>query len=246
MEDREEALRQILQDFLRDIKALLQAHGLEVPVELEDTPTPTASETGMTEEQMSVFFSYVRTHLFRDTKGKPRLTQSQVDGMKSILKGLHRFNIPRSWAAYVLATAFHETAQRMQPVREGLNASDAWRRRNLRYYPWYGRGHVQLTWEDNYRKADRELGLGGTLLANADRALEPDISVEIMIRGMIEGWFSGDNRGRHTLERHLTNRDTATRAQFQQARRIVNLMDRNDLIAGQALHFQTALTNAGY
>jgi putative chitinase len=127
-----------------------------------------------------------------------------------------------------------------------LSASDAWRKKNLRYYPWYGRGHVQLTWEDNYRRADRELGLGGTLVENADRALEPDISVKIMIRGMVNGWFSGDANGRHTLQRHLPNGAIATREQFRQARRIVNLMDRADLIAGHAMIYQEALRKAGY
>ena len=52
--------------------------------------------------------------------------------------------------AYVLATAYHETAHTMKPVREAFWLSEGWRRDNLRYYPWYGRGYAQLTWRRNY------------------------------------------------------------------------------------------------
>jgi len=241
MTDREIALRLAIEQFITELKAILEDLGTEEAPKQE-------GQGDVIVERMDLarFFAAIRTSLFRDSAGRPRLTAAQVSGMEDILKGLRKHDVPRSWAAYVLATAYHETAQRMQPVREGLNASDSWRRRNLRYYPWYGRGHVQLTWEENYRRADRELGLNGTLVADADRALEPEISVAVMIRGMLNGWFSGDKSGRHTLARHLPNVDTATREQFRQARRIVNLMDKADLIAGQAILFQNALTEAGY
>src|SRR4029079_15992876 len=81
--------------------------------------------------------------------------QRQVDGMTAILdQWEQRFPAadPR-WLAYMLATAFQETNQTMQPVREAYWLSEEWRRRNLRYYPFYGWGYVQLTWEANYRRA---------------------------------------------------------------------------------------------
>lgn len=190
---------------------------------------------------LATFFNEVRHDPFNG-----RLSASQVAGMEAKLKVFKEHGLPISWAAYAMATSFHETAQRMQPVREGLSASDSWRRRNLRYYPWYGRGDVQLTWEDNYKKADRELGLNGALVENLDLALDPDISAKIMTRGMLEGWFSGDKNGRHTLARHLPSEGEASRGQFKQARRIVNLMDKADMIAGYAVRFQSALKKAGY
>ncbi|MCK9378318.1 MAG: TIGR02594 family protein, partial [Syntrophobacterales bacterium] len=56
-------------------------------------------------------------------------------------------------SAYVLATTEWETGHTFKPVREAYWHDEEWRRRNLsRYYPYYGRGYVQLTWEDNYRK----------------------------------------------------------------------------------------------
>jgi putative chitinase len=232
--NKEEQIQQLVAEFTRQLMEVLSG--------LQAVPVAPAEATDPLERlDLAAFFGAIRPRpLFA------RLTTAQMNGHKDILRGMKKMGVPLSWAAYILATAYHETAQKMQPVREGLNASDAWRRRNLRYYPWYGRGHVQLTWEENYRRADQELGLGGALVANADLALQPDISVEVMVRGMLKGWFSGDRNGRHTLERHLPNRTNATRAQFKQARRIVNLMDRADLIAGHALVYQEALRKAGY
>jgi hypothetical protein len=225
MDPQEEVLRRIVEEFVKELLAVLGE------VKQEPTTIPTSSL------DLSAFFNAVRKPLFS------RLTASQVEGHEQIIKVMQERNVPLPWAAYILATAYHETAKKMQPVREGLNASDAWRKKNLRYYPWYGRGHVQLTWEENYKKADKELRLGGALAKNADLALDPEISAEVMVRGMIDGWFSGDKKGRHTLARHIT---TGTKAQFRNARRIVNLMDKADLIAGHAMVYQEALTKAGY
>lgn len=174
-----------------------------------------------------------------------KLTAGQVRGMEAKLKAFKAAGFPLSHASYAFATSYHETAGRMLPVREGLSVSDAWRKKNLRYYPWYGRGDVQLTWRENYAKADRELGLDGGLVKNLDLALDPDVSARILVEGMREGWFSGDKTGPHTLSRHLPSPE-GTRAEFKQARRIINLMDKADLIAGHAVKFQDALKKAGY
>ena len=174
-----------------------------------------------------------------------RLTKGQVSGMEAKLKAFKEAGFPVSHAAYALATSYHETATRMLPVRERLNASDRWRKANLRYYPWYGRGDVQLTWKENYEKADKELGLSGALVKDPDLALDPMVSAKVLVRGMAEGWFSGDKIGRHTLVRHLPS-PVGTKAEFKQARRIINLMDKADLISGHAMAFQEALRKAKY
>ena len=229
----EEALKAIIEDFIKEVLVLLS--GLK-----EEQDAPEIVVEAPKEIDLKTFFDHIRKPLFG------RLTAKQVSGHENIIKAMKKHDVPVSWAAYILATAYHETAKKMQPVREGLNASDAWRKRNLRYYPWYGRGHVQLTWRENYVKADQKLNLGGKLIKNADLALDPDISAEILVLGSLEGWFSGDKKGRHTLARHLPNKNTATRTQFRQARRIINLMDKADLIAGHALVYQESLKKAGY
>ena len=73
--------------------------------------------------------------------------------------------------AYVLATVQWETAQTFRPVREAFWLSEDWRRRNLRYYPYYGRGFVQITWKNNYEKYSKLLGVD--LVNNPDLAMEP-------------------------------------------------------------------------
>ncbi|MBP1884716.1 glycoside hydrolase family 19 protein [Sinorhizobium mexicanum] len=132
-----------------------------------------------------------------------RLTQGQVDGMSAILDEWE-LRLPDGdprWLAYMLATTFHETARQMTPVKEAYWLSEAWRRRNLRYYPYYGRGYVQLTWRDNYRRAGGHVG--DNLADNPDLALRPDYAAAIMFVGMGEGWFRGDSGGRHSLARYF-------------------------------------------
>lgn len=226
--EKEEAIQRLLADFLEDLKEILG----EVKA---------ASPETIVEEKYDkkIFFDEIRRSLFK------RLTIAQVEGIEAKMEAFVDAKFPLSWAAYALATSYHETAGRMVPVREGLNASDDWRKRKLRYYPWYGRGDVQLTWESNYRKADKELGLNGALIRNPDVALDKDVSARVMVRGMTEGWFSGDRSGKHTLVRHLPENE-GTFEQFRQARRIINLMDKAELIANHALKFQDALKKAEY
>lgn len=181
----------------------------------------------------SAFFAAPLDRLFG-----ARLKPGQVSGCEAILAAMT--GTPLAHCAYALATAFHETARTMQPVREAWWLSEAWRKRNLRYWPWYGRGYVQLTWQANYRRADAELELGGSLVADPDRALEPEIAARIMRRGMVEGWFTT-----HTLARHLPDR-LGTGEQFEAARRIINGTDRAKPIAHQALQFQDALVAGGW
>lgn len=53
------------------------------------------------------------------------LTQEQVDGTNVILAAPEARGWDRRWLAYSLATAWHETGGRMQPVEENLNYSAA-------------------------------------------------------------------------------------------------------------------------
>lgn len=168
-------------------------------------------------------------------------TQTQVDGCNALLAAMGAARWPISWAAYGLATAWHETAANMQPVREAYWLSEEWRKAHLRYFPWYGRGFVQITWEDNYKRADEELGLNGSLIAKPDMALEPDIAAQILVKGMEEGWFSGK-----ALKDYLPIDGEAGFDAFTRARRIINGTDRADKVAKHAQAFQTALRHGGW
>lgn len=81
-----------------------------------------------------------------------------------------------------------ETASTFAPVREAFWLDEAWRQNNLRYYPYYGRGYIQLTWESNYQTYGPKIAeLWGTspdqpdfdLAGEPDRALDPDIAAAV-------------------------------------------------------------------
>lgn len=142
------------------------------------------------------------------------------------------YKLSASQLAYVLATAWHETAHTMKPVRE--YGGEAYLR-SKKYYPYVGMGYVQLTWSYNYKKAQDELGV--PFLADPKLLLKPEYAVEILLHGMIEGWFT--NRA---LSRYIN--DEAT--DYVGARRIVNGKDSANMIADYARVYEKLLKASGY
>jgi putative chitinase len=193
-----------------------------------DSKSPTALSDA------SAFFAAIR-------QAFGTLTQPQVDGFQALLQAFGVARWPIAWAAYGLATAWHETAAQMQPVREAYWLSEDWRRTNLRYFPWYGRGYVQLTWEKNYQKADEALGLNGSLAADPNVALEPDIAARIIVWGMEAGAFTGKK-----LADYLPLSGQAGFDAYSEARRIINGTDKAAVIAKEAQQFEAALIAGGW
>lgn len=184
------------------------------------------------------FWSVVREDLFDGT-----LTQSQKDGIDHKLNAFGAAGWSAAYAAYAFATSYWETKKQMQPVEEGyyLGGERAKRHQHsLRYYPWFGRGDVQLTWERNYRKADAALGLGGKLIADPSMALDPEISARIMVWGMENAGFT-----KYDLADFFPD-ETGTRKQHKQARRIINGTDKWNEIADIALIFQRAIVGGSW
>lgn len=91
--------------------------------------------------------------------------------------------------AYILATAEWETNRTYEPVKEAYWLGETWRKKNLRYYPYYGRGLVQITWEKNYQKFSNILNVD--LVKNPDLALDFDIAKFILVYGFKHGLFTG-------------------------------------------------------
>lgn len=194
-----------------------------------------AKALGMKQPQQALEDSAAFFKSVRELTGK--LDQMQVDSINLILK--HAAHWSLSWAAYGLATAWHEA--RFRPIEEwGRGAGRPYARAGKYGQSQHGRGFVQLTWDRNYEWADRELGLGGSLTRNFNRALEPDIAAQVLIKGMEQGAFTGKG-----LRDYLPGW-SGTEAQFIQARRIVNGTDKAKLIAGYAEHFQRALEKGGW
>lgn len=180
------------------------------------------------------FFDRIRP-LFRGGT----INTTQLAGIQCKLDAFGMAGCPIAYVAYGLATSFWETAQTMQPVEEiGRGRGKAYGVPGIHggQVP-YGRGDVQLTWPVNYARADAELGLKGALIGNYARALDPIISARIMVRGMLEGWFTGK-----CLSSYLPSAGFATLAQFTQARRIINGTDHAAQIAAIAAVFQDGLS----
>lgn len=196
------------------------------------------------------FFGALRSGLLG-----PTLSPDEVSGCNAILDACKGWQM--SWTAYALATAYHETAHTMQPVREvGSEAyfhrmydPNGLRPEVAKYlgneHPgegahYCGRGYVQLTGRGNYIKADEELNGDGRLIRNPDLALDPKVAAKVMECGMREGWFTT----RKLMD--FLKADKETRANFIAARRIINGQDRADLIADYAVRFQDALMLGGW
>lgn len=120
-----------------------------------------------------------------------------------------------SQIAYVLATVEHETANTFQPVREAFWLTEDWRRRNLVYYPYYGRGYVQLTHDYNYQKYSNILRVD--LVRNPDLVMQPKNALFILIDGMAKGRFTNKRLGQYV---------NGSQTDFLGARRVVNGTDK--------------------
>ncbi|WP_312795532.1 glycoside hydrolase family 19 protein [Tianweitania sp.] len=182
-----------------------------------------------------VFYAGVREKL-------GALKQDQVDGFERYLDEGERRGTPLDRLAYIIATVFWETARTMQPVKEAFWKNEAWRQANLRYFPWYGRGDVQLTWEENYRKAGT--AIGEDLIKNPDAALLPANAVKIAFEGMEKGWFTGKSLSDYLDG--VDESDDEDLREFANARRVVNGTDKQIEIGKLALVFEHGLRDAGY
>ena len=175
---------------------------------------------------MKPFFDAIRAAIFAGN-----LSQSQVDGFNILLAAWLTYGDGDSGKlAYVLATALHETASTMRPIIE--YGGDAYLKAKP-YYPYVGRGYVQLTWKDGYQRVGTLIGVD--LVNQPGLALDPQIAAKIIVKGMLSGWFTG---------RKLSDYITPSKADFIAARAIVNGSDRAGLIAGYALVFLEALKAA--
>lgn len=178
-----------------------------------------------------IFFDTIRESLFHV------LTQGQVDGTDAILDEWERERSgdDTRWLAYVLATAYHETAHTMAPIEEyghgvghpyGLTDAASGE-------AYYGRGFCQLTWKANYGKASEVCD--ADLIHHPELALDPTIAAKIICEGMKDGWFTG---------KKLADYFNDTKDDPVGARHIINGSDRADLVASYYRKFANALTAA--
>ena len=149
-----------------------------------------------------------------------------------LIEACKAHDLLRNQAAYVLATAYHETAHTMKPVREYGGEKYL---KSKKYYPYVGMGYVQLTWDYNYKKASKLLDVD--FLKNPKLLLDPKYASPIIVVGMMEGWFTG---------KKLSDYITLKISDFKSARKIVNGLDKAELIADYAKQYDNMLKDIGY
>lgn len=175
-----------------------------------------------------IFFDGIRQQPF---DGK--LNASQVAGISAILDEWDRRKLKDlRWLAYMLGTTKWETAHTMQPITERGSSGYL---RGKKYWPWIGRGYVQLTWQRNYKTMTDRMkaaGLEYDLIANPDLALVPACAAFVMFDGMLNGVFTG---------KKLSDYFNATKTDWLNARRIINGTDKAAEIAAIGKAFFTDL-----
>lgn len=181
----------------------------------------------------AAFFNSVRQSIFGGSLNQVQVDNLNLLGQAVLLAELAPMVIEKS--AYIFGTVYHETASTMAPIEEygkGYGKD---------YYPWYGRGHVQLTWESNYKKQQAKLGkldyvkehnIPYRVHADKKLAMVPETSALICVLGMRDGDFTGKG---------LSSYIKPGSVDYVNARRIVNGTDRADLIAGYAVKFEAAV-----
>lgn len=169
-----------------------------------------------------------------------------------------RQEVDKRWLAYMLATAFHETGGRMQPVRENVNYTSA--------------SQIKKTWPTRFasigtatpfvrqpqKLANKVYGRLGNTAPNdgwtyggdglpqltgkenfqkfdVEPGMDMETAVRVMFDGMIKGLFTG---------RKLADYSSRFVDEPVGARRIVNGNDKATLIAGYHKNFLDAIQAA--
>ncbi len=152
------------------------------------------------------------------------LSQIQVNSINAIFNEIKIQGITRPIdIAYIFATAWHES--RFKPIIEQGGLAYL---KSKKYYPHFGRGFVQLTWLENYKKMQKILQKSGRfdevdIINFPAQLLRIDVAAFVLVYGMKHGTFTGKKLGDYSS--------------FKGMRAIVNGTDRAALITSYANKF---------
>lgn len=179
---------------------------------------------------------------YRKEFGMIKLNKT-VETIESIFNRAELEKTPVKHLSYMFATAYHEARDAQYqydfyPIMErgswNYIVNQYWYNSKVRgwlgntsidrAYLLRGRGLVQITGETNYKRFG--------LLDNPDKALEPETAVTILFDGMNKGVFTG---------KKLLDYINDGKADYVNARRIVNGTDKAQVIAFNADKFEVIL-----
>jgi hypothetical protein len=173
-------------------------------------------------------------------------SQSKVEGIEALLTQLESDTDvdDERWAAYMFATVKHECADQWKPIEEygkgaghsygtskTVTGSDGQTYTNK----YYGRGYVQLTWDYNYKKMSTALDMDDALYIHPEQVLDADVAYKVMSYGMRNGSFTGKKLGDYIND---------AGCDYRNARKIINALDKADLIKGYAEKLETCFTTS--
>lgn len=181
----------------------------------------------------STFYAEVKKTLFKD-RFTSKKGPDQIKGMDLILDEAEKRNVPLDELAYILATVYHETAFTMQPIKEYGGTTYL---KKKKYYPYYGRGYIMLTWEENYKKASDKYG--ADFVKSPDLVMDNKYAIPILFDGMKDGWFT--NKKLSDFIDNKVESDAEDIREYTEARKIVNGTDKDKEIAKYAMDFRKAL-----
>ncbi|WP_216362193.1 peptidoglycan-binding domain-containing protein [Vibrio parahaemolyticus] len=149
--------------------------------------------------------------------------------------------ISYQYLAYAIVTAYHETAFTMKSIEEyGKGEGHSYGEpHEVTGQTYYGRSYSQLTWYENYLKAqgqvyNRDFKVGEVdFIYHPELVLEPYYGAQVTIFGMLNGWFTGKKLSDYWLADGSYD--------YVNARRIINGTDKAQTIAGYAREVESAI-----
>lgn len=175
-----------------------------------------------------------------------KLTDRKVTALEFLLKQLEKSTRVDSnqKRAYVLATIKWETADTFEPITEYGSKKYL---KSKKYWPYIGRGYVQLTWRSNYINFGKALHVD--LVNNPGLANDKKVAWKVLELGMTDDYetqglekVDDPNFTSTTLEDYFDN----GKSDYKNARKIINPRDYDSYepIAEVAVKFYKCLTGS--
>jgi putative chitinase len=153
------------------------------------------------------------------------LSEEQIKSIRAIEEAMKEYGIEDlRHQAYIIATAWHESKLRPIVEKRARRGTELRRLQDRYWYSgYYGRGFVQITWQANYRRFAKLLGVD--LINYPDLSLHKEVAAKILVLGMRDGLFTGLKLSSFFYDRSY---------HWVSARAIVNSNDKAARIAGTA------------